>query len=248
MILYVIIACEIAFWVFLGAGLVSRYLLDLRKLGATFLACALLVNLVLLVAAIVDLRSGATADFAHGLGAVYLGFTIAFGHGILRWADVRFAHRFAGGPPPEPSPKYGWPHVIGVWKEFGKVVVMWGVTCALLFGAVAFVGDPSRTEVLRQFMGLISIAAVAWFVFGPLWGRSSHRSRRQTEWRIHSEKLAYVVRAPRIVRGRARSFVPHRILVARRSFVRGRGRDRIIPAVAPAPHEPRKNLVHRLRH
>lgn len=169
MILAIIIACEIAFWVFLGAGLASRYLLGLKKLGAALLVCVPLVDLVLLAATAIDLRGGATASFAHGLAAVYLGFSVAFGHGVIRWSDVRFAHRFAGGPPPEPSPKYGWPHIIGVWKEFGKVVVMWGVTCALLFGAAAFVGDPSRTEVLRQFMGLVSIVAVAWFVFGPLW-------------------------------------------------------------------------------
>ncbi len=134
MILYVIIACEIGFWAFLGAGLVSRYLLNLRKLGVAFLVCALLVNLVLLVAAILDLRAGAEADFTHGLGAVYLGFTAAFGHGILRWADVRFAHRFAGGPPPEPKSKHGKEKIAYEWREFGKALLAWGISCGLLAG------------------------------------------------------------------------------------------------------------------
>lgn len=168
MILYVIIACEIAFWVFLGAGLVSRYLLDLRKLGAALLACALLVNLVLLAAAILDLRSGAEANFAHGLGAVYLGFTVAFGHGILRWADVRFAHRFAGGPPPKPKPKYGRGKVLHEWREFGKGAVAWGVSCALLAGAIIFVGDPASTEVFSAWIGRLSLVLAIWFVFWPL--------------------------------------------------------------------------------
>lgn len=169
MILAIIIACEIGFWVFLGAGLVSRYLLNLRKLGAALLICVPLIDLVLLAATVIDLRGGATANFTHGLAAAYLGFSVAFGHSVIRWADVRFAHRFAGGPSPKPEPKYGWPYVIGVWKEFGKVVVMWGVTCALLLGGILFVGDPSRTEALQQFMSLISVVTVAWFVFGPLW-------------------------------------------------------------------------------
>ncbi len=168
MILYVIIACETGFWLFLGAGLVSRYLLNLRKLGISLLAGALLVNLVLLVAAILDLRAGAEADFTHGLGAVYLGFTVAFGHGILRWADTRFAHRFAGGPPPEPKPKHGKAKVIYEWKEFGKALLAWAISCALLAGAILFAGDPASTEVFVAWIYRLSLVLAVWFIFWPL--------------------------------------------------------------------------------
>jgi hypothetical protein len=35
---------------------------------------------------ILDLRSGTTAGFAHGLVAAYIGFTIGFGALVVRWA------------------------------------------------------------------------------------------------------------------------------------------------------------------
>jgi hypothetical protein len=156
LILTIIIACEIGFWVFLGAGLASRYLLNLRRLGAALLVCVPLVDLVLLAATVVDLRSGATANFAHGLAAVYLGFSVAFGHSVIRWADVRFAHRFAGGPPPEPKPKYGKARILHEWREFGKALVAWGISCALL------------AEVFAAWISRLTLILGVWFVFWPL--------------------------------------------------------------------------------
>ncbi|MET0423805.1 MAG: 2TM domain-containing protein, partial [Actinoplanes sp.] len=50
---------------------------------------------------------GGTGSAAHGLAAVYLGCSIVFGHSMMRWADQRFAHRFAGGPPPVRPPRFG---------------------------------------------------------------------------------------------------------------------------------------------
>src|SRR5687767_3263233 len=100
MLLALIVACEISFWALIAAGLASRYLLGRRRLGAALLVCVPVVDLVLLVATVIDLAGGAVADFGHGLAAAYIGFSVAFGHSLIRWADERFAHRFAGGPPP----------------------------------------------------------------------------------------------------------------------------------------------------
>lgn len=100
MLVGVIIACEIGFWVVLLAGLATRYVLRRPWTGAVLLLCVPLVDLVLLWATVLDLRQGAVADWSHGLAAVYLGFSVAFGHDIIRRADQRFAHRFAGGPVP----------------------------------------------------------------------------------------------------------------------------------------------------
>lgn len=72
----VIIACEISFWVVLLLGLTTRYLLRMPRLGAALLLCVPLVDLALLLATLFHLRSGATADWADGLAALYLGFTI----------------------------------------------------------------------------------------------------------------------------------------------------------------------------
>ena len=93
-----IVACEIGFWVVLGAGLLARYALRMRRLGAVLLFCTPLVDVVLLVATVFDLRAGGEATSVHGLAAIYLGVSVAFGHSMLRWADQRVAHRFAGGP------------------------------------------------------------------------------------------------------------------------------------------------------
>src|SRR5690606_40858753 len=100
MLLAVIVGCEIGFWVLLVSGLVARYLLRLRRLSTVLLVATPLVDLVLLIASVLDLRRGTVANVTHGLAAAYIGFSIAFGHNMIRWADQRFAHRFAGGPPP----------------------------------------------------------------------------------------------------------------------------------------------------
>ncbi|RQX50832.1 hypothetical protein DLJ57_10885, partial [Micromonospora chalcea] len=95
MLVAVIVGCEVAFWVVLLAGLIARYPLRRPRLGAALLIAVPVVDLVLLAATMIDLRRGATATFAHGLAAAYLGFSVAFGHRMVRWADERFAHRFA---------------------------------------------------------------------------------------------------------------------------------------------------------
>ncbi|WP_416446041.1 hypothetical protein AB3K78_02960 [Leucobacter sp. HNU] len=103
MIYAIIIGCEIAFWVLIAAGLAARYLLRRPRLGIVLLALTPVVDLILLGAAAFDLRGGGRADFAHSLAAIYLGFSIAYGHRMIKWADVRFAHRFAGGRLPRSS-------------------------------------------------------------------------------------------------------------------------------------------------
>jgi hypothetical protein len=169
MLLAIIVACEIGFWVVLGAGLVARYLLRRRRLGAVLLVCVPLVDLVLLVATVLDLRRGASANFTHGLAAVYLGFSVAFGPSMVRWADQRFAYRFAGGPPPWKPPKRGPERVRYEWREWGKAVGAWAIACALLGLAVLLVDDAERTAELVGWIQRLTAAVVIWFVAFPLW-------------------------------------------------------------------------------
>lgn len=169
MLLAIIVACEIGFWVVLGAGLVARYLLRRRRLGAVLLVCVPLVDLVLLVATVLDLRRGASANFTHGLAAVYLGFSVAFGPSMVRWADQRFAQRFAGGPPPWKPPKRGPERVRYEWRGWGKAVGAWAIACALLGLAVLLVDDAERTAELVGWIQRLTAAVVIWFVAFPLW-------------------------------------------------------------------------------
>jgi hypothetical protein len=162
MLLALIIACEIGFWVVLCAGLLARYVLKRRRLGGALLVCVPLVDLVLLVATAIDLARGATAEFDHGLAAAYLGFSLAFGPSIMRWADERFAHRFAGGPPPWRRPRGGRERTRYEWREFGKAAVAWAISCSLLAAAILIVGDAERTEALEEWVARLSVVLAVW--------------------------------------------------------------------------------------
>ncbi|GAA0225879.1 hypothetical protein [Cryptosporangium japonicum] len=158
----VIIACEIGFWVVLGAGLAARYLLRRKRLGAALLVATAFVDLVALVAAVVDLRGGATADWSHGLAALYIGFSVAFGPTLVRWADERFAHRFAGGPVPTKPPRYGTQRAVYEWKLWLRAVIACGISGALLFGAIRLVDDAERTEALGGTLSALPKIVVIW--------------------------------------------------------------------------------------
>jgi hypothetical protein len=168
MLIALIVACEVAFWVFLGAGLAARYLLRWRRTSTVLLIAVPLVDVVLLVASTIDLRRGAQPATGHGLAAAYIGFSIAFGHSMMRWADQRFAYRFAGGPPPWRPPKHGRGRLVYEWKSFGMGVLGWAVACALLAGGHLLVGDPDRAAPLLGWMARLTVVMGFWFVFGPV--------------------------------------------------------------------------------
>jgi hypothetical protein len=165
----VIVACEVGFWVVLGAGLVARYALRLRRLGAVLLVCTPVVDVVLLVATVLDLRAGGEAKPAHGLAAIYLGVSVAFGHSLLRWADQRFAHRFAGGPPPVAPPRSGPAKVRHEWREWGKFALAWAVTCAVVLLLVVVVGDAERTQPLWGQVRGMTVVGLVWLIGWPVY-------------------------------------------------------------------------------
>jgi hypothetical protein len=155
-----IVICEVLFWAVLVAGLATRYLLRRRRLGGALLACAPLVDVVLLVATALDLRGGGTATVAHSLAAVYIGVSVGFGHRMVRWADVRFAHRYAGGPPPEPKPRHGAAHAAYERAGWARHLLAWAVGVGLMGLAVLVVGDVARTQALLDTMRLWSVVLV----------------------------------------------------------------------------------------
>jgi hypothetical protein len=160
----VIIAAEVGFWVLLGCGLVARYLLRARRLGGALLLSVPVVDVVLLAASVLDLRAGGRAGPAHGLAAVYIGVSIAFGHQMIRWADQRVAHRFAGGPPPVRPPRTGRAHAAHERRQWLRHLLAYLIAAAVLAVFTALVGDLARTVPLWQVMVPWGIALVIDFV------------------------------------------------------------------------------------
>ena len=177
MLAAVLIAAEISFWVLLFAGLWSRYRLGHRRLGAVLLALTPAVDLVVLVASVADLRDGATASGLHGLAAVYIGVSIAFGPRIVAWADARFAHRFTGAPPPPRPPRAGAEHARRERAGWHRHLLAYAIGAGLLLAAIALVGDAERTEALHQMLRVWTLVLAIDFLvsFGsdPLWPRRS---------------------------------------------------------------------------
>ncbi|MGW3951368.1 hypothetical protein ACWEKM_10585 [Streptomyces sp. NPDC004752] len=164
MIVWLIIACEVAFWVLLAGGLAFRYLLRMPRTGLALLLCEPLLEVVLFAVTAIDLKNGAEPDWRHGLAAVYIGFTVGLGHATIKWADARVAHRFAGGPPPVKPPKYGMARAVHEWRTAGRWTLASVVAIALLQAAVWYVGADGEIESLRtwqlRMVGLIGINVV----------------------------------------------------------------------------------------
>ncbi|WP_156761152.1 hypothetical protein [Microbacterium karelineae] len=173
-----IIACEIGFWVVLALGLVARYPLRMPGVSRVLLLCVPLLDVALLSLITWDLlANGASADFTHGLGAVYLGFTVAFGHQIIQRVDAWFAYRFAGGPVPDTPPKAGPGRVRFEWTQWLRMLLCAGITTVVLGGIVILVGDSARTAELLGWVARIWIVAAVWLIGWPVWVTMSHIGR-----------------------------------------------------------------------
>lgn len=170
LVLYLlIVGCEAAFWLVLLGGLVVRYLLKKELLSRWLLLSLPLIDLLLLVFTAWDLRAGTPATLAHGLATVYIGFTIAFGSMVIRWADEHFAYRFASGPAPTSAPTRGWQVVrldLTLWL---RCIGAWLLALALIEALVALVGNDAITQPLRIWYKFGLGTVILWFVFGPAW-------------------------------------------------------------------------------
>ncbi|MFF8317855.1 hypothetical protein ACF06V_11895 [Streptomyces bobili] len=153
MIVWLIAACEIGFWVLLALGLAVRYLLRWRRTSVVLLLCEPVLELVLFVVTAVDLRNGAEPGWEHGLAALYIGYTVAFGHYTIRWLDGHAAHRLGGAPPPPKPPRYGRARAVHEAKLWLRAVFGAAVALALLQCAVWYVGDSGDVSSLRSFQG-----------------------------------------------------------------------------------------------
>ena len=171
MIVALIIACEVGFWVLLAAGLAVRYLLKWRRTSVALLLCEPLLELVLFVVTAVDLKNGAEPGWEHGLAALYIGFTVGYGHYTIRRLDAHAAHRLAGGPRPPKPPRHGLARARHEGRLWLRTVLAAAVACALLQSAIWYVGEGDISS-LRAFEwtalrvagihGLIALTYLIW--------------------------------------------------------------------------------------
>lgn len=174
MVLALLIGCEIGFWVAIVSGLTARYLLGARRLGAALLVCAPLTDVVLLAAVALHLAGGAKASWHHGLAALYIGFSVTYGHRMIAWADARFAHRFAGGH--APARLTGRHYTRHCWGDVARTLGAAAIAAGILTLITWWVSHPARTEALTQWygiLGIILVIDVLWALSYTVWPRTA---------------------------------------------------------------------------
>ncbi|MFF0009484.1 hypothetical protein ACFYQT_39515 [Streptomyces tibetensis] len=172
MIVALIAACEIGFWVLLASGLSVRYLLRMPRTGLALLLCEPLLEVVLLVATALDLKNGAEPNWTHGLAALYIGYTVGHGHRTVKWLDGHAAHRLGGAPKPIGPPRYGMARARYEGRVWLGTLVGAVVATVLLQLAIWYVDDPSRVTSLESWRyvawraagihGLVALSYLIW--------------------------------------------------------------------------------------
>ncbi|MFJ9841224.1 hypothetical protein ACIRYZ_12235 [Kitasatospora sp. NPDC101155] len=160
MIVTLIVAAEISWWIVLGLALSARYLLRLRRTSTALLIGLPVVDLALYALTVLNLRGGAEASWMHALAASYAGFSVGYGPSLVRWADRHFLHRFAGGPKPLPSPKYGPERTRYEWQLAGRTVVSAVITLGLITLLVPLSAGSAHFGTFGQWYWKLGIAAV----------------------------------------------------------------------------------------
>lgn len=182
-----IVTAEVLFWAFLLGGLALRYLVRARRASTVALAAVPFVDVALLVFVTIDVARGADPSHAHALAAIYLGFTIAFGHSLVRWTDTHFRHRFAGGPAPTRPAKGSRAEVRATWIEWARVILAAAIASAGLAAMLMVEAGPIPTSIedaaqhpYWATMLLLGVIVAIWFLAGPAFaGRGSDESSDQ---------------------------------------------------------------------
>ena len=101
---------------------------------------------------------------------------VAYGHYTLRRLDGHAAHRLTGAPRPPKPPRHGLPRALHEGRLWLRTVLAAAVACALLQGAIRYVGDAGRIDSLRPFqwvalraVAIHGLIALSYVVFPKRW-------------------------------------------------------------------------------
>jgi hypothetical protein len=151
-IAWMIVVCEIAFWAVILIGLSFRYVFNLKNLGFFFLALTPLIDIILIAITSLDLYHGATATVAHGLAAVYIGVSLAFGKNMINWMDIRFQRYFLKSTTSKEEKLFGLPYAKNYAKGFVRHMIAFIIGYAILTSMIFYVDDAARTEALSGIL------------------------------------------------------------------------------------------------
>lgn len=154
-VVWMIVTCEVLFWVVIISGLVTRYVFKRNKLGLFLLALTPVIDLILLITTTIDLYRGAIATQAHGIAAVYLGVSIGFGKSMINWADKRFLY-YVKKEGTNPIKLFGMQYALNNLKGWGKHVLSYLIGSGLLVGMIYLINDTSQTEALFKVLKIWS--------------------------------------------------------------------------------------------
>lgn len=164
--LIAIIACEIGFWVAITLGLLTRYPLNMPRLGLTFFYSTPLIDLTLLALVIIQLRGGADPHITHGIAALYIGLSVAFGHRTIAWADRTYRRRIRKEPVAEPQ---RGSRMRQEMESFIRAVIAAAIAAGILELAILFAANPEAADTLRQWHNTLLMVLLIWFITGPVW-------------------------------------------------------------------------------
>ncbi len=156
---WMIVACEVAVWIFIAAGLATRYIFKRKKLGLLFLALTPVVDLALLIMAGIDLAGGAAATMAHALAAVYIGVSIAFGKSMIQWADEKFLY-YVMKQGEKPAKKHGIGYAKHQLAGWSRHLMAYLIGLSILSIMIFLINDATRTEALSGVVRVWSLVLV----------------------------------------------------------------------------------------
>lgn len=174
-IAWAIIICEVLFWIFIISGLTARYIWRKESVGFILLAITPVVDLALLLLTGFDMYRGATATLAHGIAAIYIGISIAYGKSMIKWADEKFRYYIlkSGQKPIKLS---GQAFAKKNFFNWVRHLFAYIIGAGLLVVLTIWVDDAERTLALQQILriwtlvlGIDLVITVSYFI----WPRSS---------------------------------------------------------------------------
>ncbi|WP_062350617.1 hypothetical protein [Bacillus kwashiorkori] len=170
-IVWIIIGCEIGFWVFVILGLFTRYVFNKKNLGLFFLAMTPIIDLVLLTATALDLYNGATATIAHALAAIYIGISVGFGKIMINWADERFQY-YVTKTGAKPVKLYGLAYAKNYFKGWTRHLISYVIGASLIGLVYLIIKDSDRTAAFMQVLSgwtlvlaIDFIISISYFIF-----------------------------------------------------------------------------------